>query len=199
MLDTTRHITPNATAAPGVPPRWVVRAAHLAALAPLPSGLWRLAAALGVPVGFTGANALADVTPGSFFSLYMIALSLAAEALGLLALGLVRRWGEVFWSWLPLLGGRRVPTWFAVPLAGAGALALTVLTVLGAFGWNQPDTMADPEAPKGVAYLVMTACYAPLLAWGPLLAVVTAHYWLRRRRAARLHSAAWAARGRAGA
>ncbi|MFG3509981.1 hypothetical protein ACGF5F_31270 [Streptomyces sp. NPDC047821] len=165
------------------PPSWVVRTAHLAALAPLPSGLWRLAAAFGVPVGFTGTNALADVTPGSFFSLYMIGLSLFAEALALLSLGLVQRWGHFFPSWLPLVGRRRVPTWFAVGLAGSGALVLTAFTTLGAFAWNGPDTMAHPESPKGIAYVVMTACYAPLLAWGPLLAVATAHYWLRRRRA----------------
>ncbi|MEU8528460.1 MULTISPECIES: hypothetical protein [Streptomyces] len=190
MTAATRYRTSTGTTShpagdPTTPPRWVVRTAHLAALAPLPSGLWRLAAALGVPVGFSGENALAHVTPGGFFSLYMIGLSLFAETLGLLALGLVQRWGQVFWSWLPLVGGRRVPTWFAVPLAGAGALALTAITVLGAFNWNGPETMGHPESPKGLAYLVMTACYAPLLAWGPLLAVATAHYWLRRRRAAR--------------
>ncbi|MFE5486595.1 hypothetical protein [Streptomyces sp. NPDC056527] len=173
------------------PPRWVVRTAHLAALAPLPSGLWRLAAACGIPVGFSGTNALADVEPGGFFSLYMVGLSLFAEALGLLALGLVQSWGQVFPRWMPLIGGRRVPTSFTVTLAGAGALALTLLTTLGAFGWNGPETMGHPESPKGIAYVVMTACYAPLLAWGPLLAVATAHYWLRRRRAARLDSIAW--------
>jgi hypothetical protein len=44
--------------------------------------------------------------------------------------------------------------------------------------------MGDPEAPQGVAGWVMTACYAPQLAWPPLLAAVTVSYWRRRRRAA---------------
>ncbi|MFI0710782.1 hypothetical protein ACH4SK_09030 [Streptomyces inhibens] len=41
--------------------------------------------------------------------------------------------------------------------------------------------MADPSAPKGGSAVLMTACYLPLLAWGPLLAVVTVAYYRRRR------------------
>ncbi|MFE1768454.1 hypothetical protein ACFW81_30110 [Streptomyces angustmyceticus] len=173
------------------PPRWVVRLARLAALAPLPSGLWRIVAALGVPVGFTGDEAMGTVAFGSGFSLYMIALTLFAEGLGLLTLGLVQRWGQVFPRWIPLLGGRRVPTAVAVVPAGLGATVLTGFGVLGALGWNAPDAMGHPDAPNGVAYGVMTACYLPLLAWGPLLAVVTGHYWLQRRRARRAHQVRW--------
>lgn len=39
------------------------------------------------------------------------------------------------------------------------------------------------DAPKGGSAWLMTACYVPLPAWGPLLAVVTVAY-CRRRRAA---------------
>ncbi|MFK0265902.1 hypothetical protein ACIQU1_31890 [Streptomyces angustmyceticus] len=181
----TSSTSPTATAQP---PRWVVRLARLAASAPLPSGLWRIVAALGIPVGFTGDEAMATVTFGSGFSLYMIALTLFAEGLGLLTLGLVQRWGEVFPRWIALLGGRRVPTAVAVVPAGLGATVLTAFGVLGALGWNAPDAMGHPDAPDGVAYWVMTACYLPLTAWGPLLAVVTGHYWLRRRRVRRSRS-----------
>ncbi|MFF8789620.1 hypothetical protein [Streptomyces sp. NPDC015125] len=169
------------------PPRRVVRLARLAAVTPLPSGLWRIAAALGIPVGFTGDEAMATVTFGSGFSLYMIALTLFAEGLGLLTLGLVQRWGEAFPRWIPLLGGRRLPTAVAVLPAGLGATALTAFGGLGALGWNAPEAMGHPDAPDGVAYWIMTGCYLPLLAWGPLLAVVTGHYWLRRHRAHRAH------------
>ncbi|GGR31377.1 hypothetical protein WEB32_01460 [Streptomyces netropsis] len=158
-----------------------MRTAKAAALTTVPSGLWRVAAAFGVPVGFSGDNAMADVSFGSWFSLYMIALSVFAECLGLLSLGLVQRWGEVFPRWLPFIGGRRVPVWFAVTSAGLGSLALMCLTVNGAFHWNAPDTMGAPESPKGTAALVMGVCYAPLLLWGPLLAVVTVAYAIRRR------------------
>ncbi|MEU2512117.1 hypothetical protein [Streptomyces syringium] len=163
------------------PPRWAVHTAKAAALTTVPSGLWRVAAALGIPVGFSGDNPMADVGFGSGFSLYMIALSVFAECLGLLSLGLVQRWGEVFPRWFPFIGGRRVPVSFAVTSAGLGSLALMYLTVSGALNWNTPDTMGGPEAPKGTAALVMGACYAPLLLWGPLLAVVTVAYAVRRR------------------
>ncbi|AJT69465.3 hypothetical protein T261_7868 [Streptomyces lydicus] len=166
----------------------MVRLAHLTALTPLPSGLWRIAAALGIPVGFTGDGAMATVTFGSWFSLYMIALTLFADGLGLLALGLVQRWGEIFPRWIPLIGDRRISTAVAVIPAGLGATALTVLCGMGAFGWNDPDTMGHPDSPHGIGYWIMTVCYLPLVAWGPLLAVVAGHYWLRRHRAGRLHA-----------
>ncbi|WP_424568213.1 hypothetical protein [Streptomyces sp. CH-036] len=51
-----------------------------------------------------------------------------------------------------------------------------------AANWNDADNMGAPGAPEGVHYWVMTVCYLPLLAWGPLLAVVTAAYYRRRRR-----------------
>ncbi|WP_405493395.1 hypothetical protein [Streptomyces sp. NBC_00096] len=165
------------------PSRLAVRLAHLAALAPLPTGLWRIAGACGVPLGFTGDDAMADISFGSGFSLYMIGLSVFAEMLGFLALGLVQRWGEVTPHWLPLIGGRRVPPLAAVVPAGLGAAALTLLGVMGAIGWNAPGNMGAPGAPTGLAYGVMTACYLPLVAWGPLLAVVTVAYHHRRRSA----------------
>ncbi|MFF7494091.1 hypothetical protein [Streptomyces rubiginosohelvolus] len=40
----------------------------------------------------------------------------------------------------------------------------------------------NPRAPEGVHYWVLTICCLPLLPWGPLLAVVTAAYYRRRRR-----------------
>ncbi|GHC71994.1 hypothetical protein [Streptomyces cinnamoneus] len=179
------HGTGNAPAGDGrwtEPPRWAVIAAKATALTILPSCIWRLAAALGIPVGFTGENAMAHVTFGSWFSLYMIVLTAFSECLGLLTLGLVRPWGEVFPRWFPLIGGRRVPISFAVTLAGLGASVLVFLTVSGALNWNDADKMGDPEAPKGTAGLIMTICYAPLLLWGPLLLAVTAAYVVRRRR-----------------
>ncbi|WP_407839387.1 hypothetical protein ACE1OC_28360 [Streptomyces sp. DSM 116496] len=166
------------------PSRRVVRLAHLAALAPLPTALWRIAGALGVPLGFSGDDPLTDVRFGSGFSLYLIGLSVFAEMLGFLALGLVRRWGEVVPRRLPLIGGRAVPPLAAVIPAGLGAAALTLLGVLGVIGWNDPGNMGAPGSPTGVAYWVMTACYLPLVAWGPLLAVVTVAYHRRRSAAA---------------
>ncbi|MEU7333120.1 hypothetical protein [Streptomyces parvus] len=66
--------------------------------------------------------------------------------------------------------------------ASTGAVLVTLITVSGALNWNDADNMGAPGSPEGVHYWVMTACYLPLLAWGPLLAVVTAAYYRRRRR-----------------
>jgi hypothetical protein len=165
-------------------PRWVDRTAHAVVWTTVPSGLWRIALGLGVPVGFHGELAEVFAAPGWAITPYVIALSLAVEGLALLTLGLVRPWGEVFPRWMPVVGGRRVPTTAAVTAAGLGALAVTWIVVTMALSWTDPDANGGPDAPHGVAGLVMTACYAPLLAWGPLLAVVTVAYAVRRRRQA---------------
>ncbi|MFE0175166.1 hypothetical protein ACFWZ2_22880 [Streptomyces sp. NPDC059002] len=160
-------------------PRWVRWAAHGAALSVVPSGLWRIAIAFGWDSGFGG-----FLDPSHFpgkGSFYLVGLSLFAEALGLLTLGLVHRWGEVLPDRVPLLGGRRIPTAAAVVPAALGAAVVTLVTVTGAFSWNNSENMGSPEAPDGALWWVMTGCYAPLLAWGPLLAVVTVAYWWRRR------------------
>ncbi|RFU39473.1 hypothetical protein DZF91_22210 [Actinomadura logoneensis] len=165
-------------------PRWIEWTARAASLTALPSGVWRVALGFGVPVGFSGD--LADLyRPGWPLTPYVIVLSLLTESLAMLTMGLVRPWGEVVPSWIPWLGGRRVPPLAAVVPASLGALAVTAITLLGAVSWTAPDAMGDPDAPHGLAGAVMTACYAPLLAWGPLLAVVTTAYYLRRTRGTR--------------
>ena len=163
-----------------VVPRWVRLAAHAVPLVVLPSGLWRLALAAGVPVGFTGELAQQFEAPTWPLTPYLVVLSLLAEGLALLTLGLVRPWGEVLPRWLPWLGGRPLPVLCVVVPAALGAVAVTVITVVSAFAWNGPDNNGDPDAPQGIAGLVMTAAYAPLLAWGPLLGAVTVAYWVRR-------------------
>ncbi|MFD0272847.1 hypothetical protein ACFVHB_02915 [Kitasatospora sp. NPDC127111] len=45
--------------------------------------------------------------------------------------------------------------------------------------------MENPEFPQGTAGLVMDLCYAPMLAWGPLVAALTVAY-ARRRAAGRV-------------
>lgn len=162
-------------------PRWIEWTARAASLMALPSGLWRIALGFGVPVGFSGD--LAELyRPSWQLASYVIVLSLVVEGLAMLTMGLVRPWGEVMPSWIPFVGGRRVPTLAAVVPASLGALAVTAITFAGAVAWSDPGAMGDPDAPHGLAGAVMTACYAPLLAWGPLLAIVTVAYYFRRTR-----------------
>jgi hypothetical protein len=174
---------PASTAAPV--PRWVDRAAHVVPWTTVPSGLWRIALGFGVPVGFTGELAELYRAPG-WITPYVIVLTLVIEALALLTLGLVKPWGEVLPRWIPVLAGRPIPVLAAVIPAALGAVAVTWITVSSAFLWSTPANNGDPEAPHGFAGVVMVACYAPLLAWGPLLAVVTLGYAVRRLHSSRL-------------
>jgi hypothetical protein len=56
----------------------------------------------------------------------MIVLSIVSELLAFSAVGLVSTWGEVFPRWIPVLGGRRVPTLAAVVPAALGTVVLTL-------------------------------------------------------------------------
>ncbi|POX44937.1 hypothetical protein C3489_35280 [Streptomyces sp. Ru71] len=163
------------TAAPV--PRWARRAAAAVVWVNLPSGLWRLAVVLGVPLGLGDAEYDAMLVPGWGY-LVLPLLSLAQEALAALTLGLVRPWGERWPRKLPVLGGRRIPVLAAVVPAGLGALACTVYGVL--FVWT---TLHAEMAITRWGLWLLNACYLPLLAWGPLLATLTLHYWHRRHSA----------------
>jgi hypothetical protein len=170
---------PHAGPPPPDVPRWANVAAHVVPLTTLPSGLWRLAVAVGIPVGFSGE--LAELYSPGRVSFYIVALSIVAEGLALLTLGLVRPWGERAPAWLPMVGGRQIPTAAAAVPALLGAAVITLVSVAGVFRWNGPENMGDPDAPQGLAGFAMTVCYAPLVAWGPLLAAVTFAYIHRRR------------------
>lgn len=183
----------NTSVSPPVP-RWIRSAAHAVPLCVVPSGLWRLALGIGIPVGFTGEMAELYEAPG-WITLYVIVLSVLAEGLALLTLGLIQPWGEVVPRWIPLLGGRRVPTMAAVIPAMSGAIALVFFGVVSINEFIDPDMTPQEiqESPQGVAGLVMLLCYAPLWAWGPLLAIVTVAYYLRRRRSGQRRPEAQAA------
>lgn len=166
------------------PPRWAVWAARAVPLVLLPSTLWRFALGAGIPVGFSGQLARDFAAPGWMITPYVIGLSLVAEGFGLLTLGLVQPWGEVLPRWLPILGGRKIPVLAAVIPAILGAAAVTLLTFGMAASWYGPGNNGNPEAPQGIAGLVMMLCYAPMLAWGPLVAAVAVAYYRRHTPAA---------------
>ncbi|MEU7641059.1 hypothetical protein AB0C11_34180 [Streptomyces sp. NPDC039016] len=156
-------------------PCWAVWAAHLTALAVLPSGLWRLAMVAGHPAGYTAEGFVPFDTAGA--KVWMLALSVFSELAALLTIGLVRPWGEVVPRRVPLLGGRTVhPVAAAVP-AGLGALALTVLWARVPWWWSYPHADMTPTG-----NIVVGILYQPLFLWGPLLGAVTVSYWRRRRR-----------------
>jgi hypothetical protein len=151
-------------------------AAHGAVLVTLPSGLWRVAMAVGVPVGFSPEvlRRVYDV-PGTG-SLFIVGISVVQESLALLTLGLVRPWGEVVPQWIPVAGGRHVRPLAVVVPAGVSALLLTIVAVSQILMWSRGG--GDMSAS---GRMVLGICYLPLAMWGPLLAVATACYYLRRR------------------
>ncbi|MFI9251234.1 hypothetical protein [Streptomyces sp. NPDC053069] len=140
----------------------------------MPSGLWRLAIAVGLPVGLAQSEYDRLHAPG-WGSFYLVVLSLVSELLALLTLGLVQSWGETWPRWIPYLRGQRVPVVPATILAGFGALATSVYGVLFVY----TSLNADMDASTWGTWL-LNIVYAPLLLWGPLLGAVTVHYYRRR-------------------
>ncbi|MGW2597354.1 hypothetical protein [Streptomyces klenkii] len=173
------------TAAPvparAVPPpeAWAVRAARLAVACVLPSSLWRVALASGVPLGFSPVVLREEFHSPGWGTAYMFGLSLLSEALAFLTLGLVRSWGEVVPRWIPVLGGRRVVPRVVVTAAATGAVLLSLLFTL--LPVAQIFFAHIGRDLHGGWFRLMLACYLPLAAWGPLLAAVTVSYHRRHR------------------
>ncbi|MFG2721314.1 hypothetical protein ACGFW5_23885 [Streptomyces sp. NPDC048416] len=168
-------------ALPGVP-RWAVLAAHAVPLVTLPSGLWRIAQVVGLPVAEQSGRDGREVV-------LAVSLAVVSEALGLLALGLVRPWGEVAPRWLPFIGGRPVRTLAAVVPALLGAATLCALA--GWFALTQAPDLIERVTRTPAQHALLVACYAPLLAWAPLLAATAVAYYRRRTADARR----WSGRG----
>ncbi|MFC9594070.1 hypothetical protein ACFTUC_30365 [Streptomyces sp. NPDC056944] len=157
-------------------PRWAVLAAHAVPLIVLPSSIWRVALTFGAPVARVD-----DPTLG--LAAYQLGLTVLAELLAFLTLGLVREWGEVFPRWLPFLGGRPVGARGATSAALAGAFGLVVLTCWFTYvvyaGVGEYSPVAHIEGP--LQETLLYACYLPLVAWAPLLTAVAVAYRRRRR------------------
>ncbi|MEV7236553.1 hypothetical protein AB0N06_21955 [Streptomyces sp. NPDC051020] len=155
---------------------WTRRLAYAVPLVVLPSSIWQL------PAVFDSGLSVGE-------RLYVPMLSVVSELLAFTAIGLVARWGEVFPGWLPGLRGSRVPVRLAVVPAALGATVLTVVfsllsPITTVMGMTIRGDELPPDAPgqgTGVASVWFHSCYAPLVLWGPLLAVLTVAYWRRRR------------------
>ncbi|WP_455360668.1 hypothetical protein [Streptomyces sp. SYSU K21746] len=150
------------TAAPA--PRWARRAAHAIALCAVPSGLWRLAMAVGIPVGFSAEVLRTDYSIPGWGIAYVIGLAVLQECAALLPLLLVT-------ERVRLPRPRAVAT-----TAMAAAVFVTLLCLSQLVMWF---TVGHDGRLTGTTAAVMGWCYAPLLATGPLLAVVARSYRMR--------------------
>ncbi len=164
---------------------WVKVAAYAVPLCVLPSALWRIHA-----VFIKGFPPECGKTGEAWEPFYIAALSIVSFTAALLTIGLVSPWGEVFPKWIPFFGGRAVPIRAAVIPAGAGATfifgiyAYALLNPI--FHFKEPVVIAGCPGPLETPDAwVAIASYAPLLAWGPLLVVVTIAYYRRRTPAIR--------------
>ena len=157
------------------PPRWAIVATHVAALTPVPSGLWRFTLAFGMLAGYTE-QGYADLNMSGWGAPYVIVLSVGTECAAVLTLGLVRPWGEVVPRWIPVLGGRAVNARSATVAASLGAAILIVLWTPFIFWWQLPH---DDMTPTGS--MLVGILYVPMVLWAPLLIAVTVSYWRRHR------------------
>jgi hypothetical protein len=154
-------------------PRWAKISAYLIPFLVLPSAIWRLSYIVGVWIDGPGPCDTEKLGEG----LYIASLSFLSMGFALLAVGLVRPWGEVFL-------GRPVPTRAVAIAMTAGATLITLIVsyyVLNQlFGFVEGLTKPLPAGcePPGDGVLVL---YAPMLVWPPLLYAVTYQYWLRTR------------------
>lgn len=152
--------------------RWGRWAVLVAALAPMPYEITRVAWFLGIPLGVRpDFLRMMQQTPG------MLAIGLGcavASALGtVLTHGLVHRWGERYPRWVWFRAGRRVPPALAVvpasivaaALVPAGLMNLRIPTALDSWAVNVP----------GILWTV----------WGAALGTAAFLYFLRRRTACR--------------
>lgn len=133
----------------------------------------RLAWALGIPLGVRE-EFLVELGDGKLAGL---GLALAALVGCVLTAGLVMRWGEVFWSWLPVIGGRPVPVRLALlPSVFVGAVVFSAGLAFWRLMWTGQITDIPGNEADWAAWV--PELFWPL--WGVALAVAGLAYAARR-------------------
>jgi hypothetical protein len=157
--------------------RWGRIAVYVAMIVPVFYAVTRYAWALGIPLGMTKkywqqGQARGEWTSGLF-------LATVGMVGALLTLGLIQRWGEIFPSWIPRLGGQRVP----IALAVAPASIMSVLFIVtGLNVWSGYLQLARGAAETGQDLWIIVGPVFVFPIWGAALAVATLGYYFRRRR-----------------
>ncbi|MDI6100425.1 hypothetical protein QLQ12_17595 [Actinoplanes sp. NEAU-A12] len=160
-------------------PRWAVVAAWATVWCVIPSSVWRSAVGLGAGLGMSDQWRELQQIPGPG-TVYVLSLSVLSIAFASLTLGLVYPWGERVPARVPVIGGRRYPTWLVAGLAAAGVVPLAVIVVMSAANWDVLIGAAG-RPPSGWTMLA-TACYLPAALWPVLVTMVTVAYVRRRAR-----------------
>ena len=153
--------------------RWGRPAVAVAAVVPLLYAVTRIAWALDVPLGVRR-EMLDELGSARYAGL---GLALFAVVGAWLTTGLLARWGEVFWSWVPRVGGRPVPVAAAVV---PGLIVAGATTSAGLSFWR---LVLVGELSRLPGATDDWAAWAPELlwpVWGVALAVACLAYLGRR-------------------
>ncbi|WP_051325313.1 hypothetical protein [Glycomyces tenuis] len=156
-------------------PRWGKAATYTAAVLALPYPIVRIAWGLGIPLGTSGDSIDAWGWPERVGIVLVFG---GLPTIGaILTIGLIRRWGETFPRWIPVLRGRRVPIWFAVV---PGLLAAAMLIQMGrmSFGTAQDIMAGEMQLDNWGASLPGVF----ILPWGLALTAAVYAYAVRRFR-----------------
>ncbi|MBD1382877.1 hypothetical protein [Metabacillus arenae] len=162
--------------------QWARPITYIAALAPLPYALSRFAWALGIPFGvdpkfledFSSVNPTHHITEWVFGSVCIGG--------GLLTLGLIQKWGEVFPSWFPIIGSRRVPILLAVIPASLVAIAVTAAGFVFTFAFFTVTLGLMPV--DNIIVSQIWGAVGPMVfwvPWGAALGLAAVAYYYRRR------------------
>ncbi|MEH7383485.1 hypothetical protein V7138_23710 [Bacillus sp. JJ1533] len=162
--------------------RWANWITIIAALAPLPYAVTRIAWALGIPLGVGGqfleesvkVNPAATLTEWVFGGLCIGG--------GLLTIGLIQKWGEEIPRWVPFIRGKRVPIMMAVIPASIIAIALTTAGFIFTIGFFALKFGFVPA--EGIVLSEIGGTIGPMLTWVPwgvALGLATISYYYRRR------------------
>lgn len=153
--------------------RWGRPAVAVAVVVPLVYAVTRVAWALGIPLGVQQAT-LDDLGSGRWAGLGLASFAIVGAWL---TTGLLARWGEVFWAWVPRWGGGPVPVGLAL---GPGLVVAGAVTSAGLSFWRLLLTGELSRVPGASSDW---AAWGPGLfwpVWGPALAVACLSYLVRR-------------------
>lgn len=153
--------------------RWGRWAVYVAVTVPLIYCSTRWAWALGIPLGVDREFLVEGAKEAPGIWLAGAYLATVGALGGLLTLGLIQRWGEVFPRWIPFLRGRRVPPKLAV----VPATLMAIIIAEAGFTYIRKALTGQWLMEEWGAWLPET--FWPV--WGGALAAAALAYHLRRR------------------
>ncbi|WP_143690446.1 hypothetical protein [Williamsia sterculiae] len=162
-----------------VHPRWLLPVAWATFWVTVPSAVWRVLMITGC---LPGTESLRDYELGDEHLVnyaYVFGLSVVQLGTSYLTVGLASPWGR---RWR----GHDIPVVPVIVVATLGGLAVTYLFTISMTSQVLTGSRPDQGHVSGLALWVMSACYLPIVAWGPLELIATYGYWLRRRGVVRL-------------